>query len=408
VPTGVSAWLALKVTVGSQALITFVPAIAPVLAPQLAQELGFSPEWIGVFNSITYLSAMICGLIAAPWIMWVGPVRCTQIMLLTAAFGTLLATVGTPAGLILAAAVIGSSMALPNPAFSAILGRHAPSDSMGLFLSLRQAAAPAGIALAGLVIPITVVHLGWRGAIWVVAAACVTASFAVAATVGRIDWRTGERPRKGDLASSLSMVVGQSALRRVSLVSMIYGMAQQAFLAYAVLLLVRLGVSLTVAAGLLALSQVVSVATRIALGHTADRWIPPRVILAAYGLAISVSCVALAALPASPPFYLAAMVMALGGATTMGWQGLLYAQLMRLGSRDEIARYASGAQFFTFSGALLGPFAMFMMLERGVSYAFAFLCLGALCAAAGVSLFAHAPSRHAERSQETASRRDSQ
>jgi MFS family permease len=405
---GSKAWLALKVTVGSQALIAFIPSIAPVIAPEIARWLGFSPERVGIFSAITYLSAMFFGVVAAPWIMWLGPVRATQIMLLTAAFGTGLATLGGSTCLVLAAVVIGSSMGCPNPAFTAILGRHAPSDSIGLFLSFRQAAAPAGIALAGLLIPATMVHLGWRGALWVAAAACVIGSFAVGRTVQAIDWRTGVRPRSGDLTLSLLMVAGQPALRRVSLVSMTYGMAQQGFLTYAVLLLVRAGVPLGVAAGLLALSQVASVVTRIGLGHTADRWISPRILLATYGMAIAVACLALAGLPSSPPLYLAALVMAVSGATTMGWQGLLYAQLMRIAPRDEIAHCASAAQIFTFSGAMLGPFLMFVLLERGVSYAFAFLCLGGLCAGAGMSLFAHGPSREAERSLQTGPRPDGQ
>jgi MFS family permease len=395
-----AAWLALRVTVGAQAVIAFVPAIAPIIAPEMAQHLSFSPERVGMFSAITYLAAIISGLLVAPWIMWLGPVRATQIMLLTAAMGASLATLGSRVSLVLAAVVVGSSMGFPNPAFSAILGRHAPTGSIGLYLSLRQAAAPAGIALAGLLVPVSVTYFGWRGSIWSAAAVCVAASLAVGKAIPSIDWRADQRPRMIDLGTSLSMVVRHAALRRVSLVSMIYGMAQQGFLAYAVLLLVRTEVPVHVAAGLLSLSQLTSVLTRIALGHSADRWVSPRLLLALYGLAIAVACLALAKLPPSPPLYLAALVMALCGLTTMGWQSLLFAQLLRIAPRHQIARCVSGSQVFTFAGAMLGPFVMSVMLERGVSYGFVFLCVGALCAAAGLSLFAHRASRQAEQSQE--------
>jgi MFS family permease len=391
--------LALKVTVAAQALISLVPGIAPVIAAEMAPRLGTSPDRVGIFSAITYLAAMISGLLVAPWIGWLGPVRSTQIMLLMATVGVLLAAVGTLNGVVLAAVIIGASMGVPNPAFSAIMGRHAPRSAIGLYLSLRQAAAPAGIALAGLLVPLGTASFGWRGSLALAAAVCVLAALVIGRTVPALDWRDGGEPPRIDLGSSLFYVAQRPALRRLGVVSMVYGMLQQAFLAYSVLLLVQRDVPLSTAAALLSFSQLASVVTRITLGHVSDRWLTPRLLLGTYGLAMGAAFLMLAFLPHSPPLLVAGGAMAFTAATAMGWQGLMTAHLLRIAPQDQITRCASGNQVFTFAGAMLGPFLLAQLFGYGVQYVIAFVVLGAVAAVAGVSMIWHEPSRLAEQSR---------
>jgi MFS family permease len=391
--------LALKVTVAAQAIISLVPAIAPVIAAEMAPRLGTSPDRVGVFSAIAYLAAMVSGLMVAPWIGWLGPVRSTQIMLLTAAVGVLLAAIGTLNGVVLAALIIGASMGVPNPAFSAIMGRHAPCSAIGLYLSLRQAAAPAGIALAGLLVPLGIASFGWQGSLAMAAAVCVLAALAVGRTVRALDWRDGGEPPGIDLGSSLFYVAQRPALRRLGLVSLAYGMAQQSFLAYSVLLLVRRDVPLSTAAALLSVSQIASVVTRITLGHVSDRWLTPRLLLGSYGVAMGLAFLILAFLPHSPTLLVAGGAMAFTAATAMGWQGLMTAHLLRIAPQDQITRCASGNQVFTFAGAMLGPYLLSQLFGYGLQYTIAFVVLGAVAAISGVSMIWHEPSRLVEKSR---------
>ncbi|NDZ18775.1 hypothetical protein C7T35_21335 [Variovorax sp. WS11] len=83
----------------------------------------------------------------------------------------------------------------------------------------------------------------------------------------------------------------------------------------------------------------------------------------------------------------------------MGWFGLLFAQLLRLVPREELAHCSGGVQVFTFGGSMLGPYLVSCMLELGHSYSVAYVCLGTFTMGGGAALLFHAPSRAAERAQ---------
>ncbi|MCX8003749.1 MAG: MFS transporter [Burkholderiaceae bacterium] len=227
------------------------------------------------------------------------------------------------------------------------------------------------------------------GAGWTLAAAsavCALAALAAGQAVTLLDWRVGNRPRRIELTSAIREVADHPEMRRLALVSMVYAMVQQGFITYAVLLLVGRGVALNTAAALLAMSRLISVVGRIAIGHASDRWVSPQAMLVVYGVSMGLACVALALLPQSPSPWLAGSALGLIAATAMGWPGLATAQLLRLAPPATIARCSSGTQVFMFSGAVLGPWMLATLLTHGVGYSIAFSGLGALAVVAGMSM----------------------
>jgi predicted MFS family arabinose efflux permease len=204
----------------------------------------------------------------------------------------------------------------------------------------------------------------------------------------RLDPRQpGPAPAGGSWAATLLTVVRHRGLRRLGLVSLAFAMVQQGFLTFSVLLLtLERGLPLATAAGLLAASQVACTFTRIALGHVADRWVAPQALLAALGFCMAASCIALGVLPAGAPLPLVALVMVAAGATTMGWNGVYFAQLLRTVPREELAASAGGTQFFTFAGAMAGPFLFAQLLQLGGSYTLGYACLAVLAAGAGITM----------------------
>jgi MFS family permease len=381
-------WLALQATLAVQMLATFVLSAAPVLAPAVAPQLGLAPERIGVFMGTVYLFAMVSGLASGPWAGRVGPTRLTQLVLLAVALGAVASTVGTAPLLWVAAALVGTGYGALNPASAAILGRHAPPGSPGLFFALKQSGVPIGIALAGLLMPLGLVALGWRGAAWAAAAACLLLAALLVPLAARLDpGRRAAAPAGAAWARSLVDVLRHPGLRRLSLVSTAYAMAQQGFLTFAVsLLTLELGLPLATAAALLAASQVACTVVRIALGHVGDRWIAPQVLLGVLGLCMAASCLALGALPRLPALPLAAAAIVLAGATTMGWNGVYFAQLLRTVPREQLAASAGGTQFFTFAGGMAGPFLFGQLLHLGGSYTAGYACLALLAAGAGLAM----------------------
>jgi MFS family permease len=379
-------WLALQVTLAAQMMASLVLSIAPVLAPAVAPALGLAPERVGLFIGGVYAVAMVAGLSAGVLVTRFGAGRVTQGVLVAIAAGSLLAAIGQPLALFaLAAVLIGLGYGTVNPAAAEILGHHAPPGAPGLFFALKQTGVPIGVGLAGLLMPLGLTVLGWRGAVLAVALACLLLALMlmpavarlatpsrVATTVNLGGWRT------------LRAVLIEPSLRSLSLVSCVYALAQQGFLTFIVArLYLDLGLSLAVAAGLLAASQVACVISRITLGHVADRWVSPRVLLGVMGLCMALNCLALGLLPREASLGLTALVVIGCGATTMGWNSVFFAQLLRVVPRQDLVASSGGTQFFLFIGGMLGPVLFGGLVHLGGNYSLGYLCLALMTAIAG-------------------------
>jgi MFS family permease len=383
----VRSWLALWVTLIAQALITFLLAIAPVVAPAVAPTLGIDPARVGVFTALAYVFAIISGALFGPWINRIGPIRFTCYVLLTGSAGAVIGTAGG-AWLLVAAALVGAGYGGTNPSAAAILGRHAPAKSAGFFFALKQTGVPLGVALAGVTMTWAVAAAGWRPAVWTAAAITAVGALVVLRTAPLLEDEEQRRSsRPASAWASIAEVVRRPAVRQLATVSLAYGMAQQAFVTFSVSLLVHAGVSLSTAGLMLAGSQAASVVVRITTGHVSDRLFEPRSMLVALGFLMALACAALAALPTSPPAVLAAIAMAFAGATTMGWNGIFFAQLVRIVPREELAKVSGGTQAFTFGGAVLGPYLFYLLLNAGGSYPVGFLFFGAMAAGAAVLMW---------------------
>ncbi|MFZ9656695.1 MAG: MFS transporter, partial [Limnohabitans sp.] len=159
-------------------------------------------------------------------------------------------------------------------------------------------------------------------------------------------------------------------LRRLGLVSLVYAMAQQGFLTFLVSLLhLQGGLTLALAAAILAASQVASTAARVGFGHVADRWISPPRLLGWMGIAMSLGLVMLAWVGTTGHLLASAVVALVCGTFVMGWNGVFFALLVRTAPRERLASATGTTQFLTFSGAMSGPFLVSQWVSWGGSYA---------------------------------------
>lgn len=383
-------WVALQATLSMQLLASMVLGSAPVLAPAVAPALGLPPERVGLFMAVAYLSGMLSGLGASGWMRRLGPARLSQLLLLAMAAGATLSTAGHSAMLLFgAASLMGIGYGSLNPAAAVILGRHAPAGSPGLFFAIKQAGVPMGIALAGLLMPLGLMAVGWRATAWLLAATCLIVAVALVPAARRLDARHPRAPEPAapGWTATLMGVLRQPQLRRLSFVSLAYCMVQQGFVTFVVSLLhLELHLALALAAGLLAASQAACTIVRIALGHVADRWVTPRVLLGTLGLAMGASCLVLALLPRGAGLAMVAVAVVTCGATAMGWNGVYFAQLLRSVPREALAASAGGTQFFTFAGGMLGPFLFGQLVHLGGSYSLGYACLAVVGVAGGLAM----------------------
>jgi MFS family permease len=379
-------WLALQCTLAVQMFASFVLSAAPVLAPAVGPGLGIAPERVGLFVGAAYLLAMLSGLRTGHWCARAGPTRVSQVLLLGLAVGLAVATAGTPALLLCAAALVGISYGAANPAAAAILGRHAPRGSTGLFFAMKQAGVPLGVALAGLAMPLGLATLGWQATAWLAALAAVLLAVALSPAQRRLDPRA-QGPLPTGAWTALLATLREPALRRLSLMSMAYAMTQLGFITFVVgLLHLEHGLPFATAAALLAASQVACTAARIGFGHAADRWASPGRLLGFLGWAMSACCLALALLPADAGLAWVALAVLACGATAMGWNGVFFAELVRIVPSERMSSVAGATQFFTFAGSMLGPVLFGALVQAGSSYAFAYGLFAVLGAAAGTSM----------------------
>lgn len=363
---------ALLTTLAVQALATIAMSAASVLAPVAAPDLGAAASQVGWFVGLAYAAAMIFGLTGGTLTQRHGPIRVSQLALAACALGLIAAALtglagapsgnGTPThlsalswvGLPLAALAIGAGYGLPNPSASMLLGRHAPAHRRGLFFSIKQTGVPLGVGLAGLIIPMLLVHWRWPVALLALAVGCIGLILALQSTLALNAPAAAPSGQRGEAA--LARVWREPALRRLALASLAYSMTQLCFVTFLVsTLTLEHGMSLIVAAGVLSTSQVLSVLSRVGWGQLADHWITPLRLLGLLGVAMG-GCAALLGLMPAPASLPLALIAALAcAATSMAWNGVYFAELAHRVPADELAQITSGTQFLTFLGAMAGP-----------------------------------------------------
>jgi MFS family permease len=266
--------------------------------------------------------------------------------------------------MLVAAVLIGLAYGIPNPTAALLLGAHAPPARRGLFFSIKQAGVPVGVGLAGLLVPLLLGMAPWRVALLALAALCAAAAFAtrIAATLdrgtgtGATGSHVAPAPTPTPVFGPLAKLFRDPPVRKLALASIAFSVSQLCFVTFLVSYLkLETGYTLAVAAGVLSISQLISIGARVFWGHVADRWIRPGRLLGMLGLATGACLVLLGALPAGSPTWVAVLICAATAATVMSWNGVFYAELVRLAREGELAGVTGATQFLTFAGAMAGP-----------------------------------------------------
>jgi len=381
--------LPLAITLAIQAFTSMAMIAPSVMAPVAAPEIGVSPQGIGWFVALEYLFAMLSGLVCGALIGRFGPVRVCQISVCLAAAG-LAAGAGAVLPVVFAAAgLIGSGYGLVNPVSSHILASAAPPRMMSLVFSIKQTGVPLGGALAGALVPSLVLSLGWRWSAVAVALLCLSVALLIQPARpadAAAQRRTGTGSAR-DFFAPLGMVTANPAVLELAIVSMVFGSAQLALIAYFVSYLnLELGYGL-VAAGLIYSSAHASgIIGRIAWGAVADRWLSPRSMLGLLGVMMALSGMGVAGISADWPLSAVILVSALFGASAVGWNGVYLAEVARRAPPGRVGAITGGTQFFTFIGALAAPPLFGFVVGLAGSYGKAYLVFCLLPGLAGLRL----------------------
>jgi sugar phosphate permease len=250
---------------------------------------------------------------------------------------------------------------------------------MSLVYSIKQTGVPLGGVIAGAVLPVLALAMGWNWGLAIVGLACVACALVIAPFRSALDGeRSGavRRPGIGDVLEPVRFTLRDPSLRILGTVSFVFSATQVSLTAYLVTFLTRDLHWQLVAAGLaLSVSQAAGVFGRVLWGWVADTPMGSKRTLIVLASAMATSALSVLTLDATTQRWLVVLLMALFGATAVGWNGVFLAAVARLSPPGQTAVVTGGTLAFTYLGVVVGPLLFGVFATGAGSFAIAFAIL---------------------------------
>jgi MFS family permease len=375
-----TAAIALAITLAIQIFTSLAATATAVLAPEIGRDLEIAPKLVGVFVGLMYAGAMSASLVCGGIIERYGAIRVSQVCVFLCAGGLSLVVAARPGVLlaVLAAAplVIGLGYGPITPASSQILARTTPPSRMALTFSIKQTGVPAGAALAGALLPIVALSIGWHAAFALIAVLGIAISVAAQTVRARLDRERihGRALSIAGVVAPLVRVVRTPALMELALSGFIYAALQVSLTSFLVIYLTEaLGYSLVAAGLALTATNLGGIVGRILWGALADLYVSPRALLGLIGVAAGAGAWSAVMFDASWPVGAILGVCVVFGMTAIGWNGVQLAEVARHAPAGQEGTITGAANFVTFAGVLMGPpaFAAIAAITDGYRAGFA-------------------------------------
>jgi MFS family permease len=329
-------------------------AVLPTIAPEVAASLGIEPAWVGYQVSIFFAAAMAGTAYGGASIARFGPARSTQLTLAGCIGCVLLFMLPHPACIVIGSLIGGFGTGFINASGAQILVRYTPASHRNLVFSLKQTGMPLGGMIVSLTAPALALAFGWRWAFAPMIAIAVCAL--VLNQHARALWDRDRNPRValgGGALGALPLVWRAPALRWLALAGMCFSAVQRMLLTYLVLYLVTDRAYGLVQAGImLSVMQAAGFVARPVWGWIADRAGNGMRVLMLIGVITTAGSLALIVFESETALY---AVCGLLGLSSIGWNGLYYAETTRLAGPENAGAVTGGASFFVYAGVLSGP-----------------------------------------------------
>jgi len=220
-----------------------------VIAPLVIAELNADPAWVGVYYGVAAAASLLAQMGCGSFIVRYGALRMSQVALTLIGGGIAVAAAGSLPGFAASAIIAGGGGAVSTPTSSQLLGRVSPPRLAPLVFSIKQTAVPAGLLISGFFAPAMAAAFGWRGAVLIMATACVAFAAVLQPLRARFDDDRvpSRRFRLSDFRTTIASVLKAPDLRRLSFACFAFNGVQSVFTAYFVTYLVALGYELAAA-----------------------------------------------------------------------------------------------------------------------------------------------------------------
>jgi predicted MFS family arabinose efflux permease len=250
-------------------------------------------------------------------------------------------------------------------------------------MSIKQTGVPLGGTLAGVLLPILVLHSGWQYAVLQVFFASV---LLVVLLLPLVSWLNG--PKTSIAAASYrplepaKRLVAIPGMPRLLLASMPFSAMQICLRSFFVVYLVKdVGFSLETAGLAFGAAQVGGIVGQIVWATMSDRLLSVQTTMALVGILMTVAALLTAAFTSDWPVQGVVAVAIVYGMTAAGFFPVVLGEVARHAPPGEAGALTGATQLFLVPAAFLGPL-VFGAIASSLGYAVAFLSLAA-CTLAG-------------------------
>ena len=381
-------WVALAATFFHQILLSTSQVIPAVLAPLIIADLHVTPAVAGFYFGLTACFALIGQMGCGSFILRHGPLRMSQIALLSMAVGLAIAVQGSPLAFVLLAAIGQTGAACATPASSQLLGRWSPPRLAPIVFSVKQTAVPVGILLGGSLAPSAAGWLGWKGTMLVAVAALVVFAIGLQPLRRRFDAErmTNRSFRLGDLAATMRVVMTTPTLRGLAYACFAFNGMQQVMTAYFVIYMTHLGYDLVAAGYLFSVAVAIAIPCRVLWSWLGSFHLPAGLMMAWLALGMAVSALAMAFFSGAWPIIAIELVAWVLSATALSWHGILLSETARLAPEGMVGSATGGVLSFGQAGSLVCPLVYAGLLHWTGSYGLGFAVCGLPALFVGINL----------------------
>lgn len=375
----ISATVVLVATLTVQSLVAMCLLTLPVVAPTVAQALGISTVYLGLYIAFAYAGAMAASLLSGGVVRRYGAIRASQLGLILCAVGVALCAIESPIATAFGAVFVGLGYGPITPASSHLLARSTPAHRMSFVFSIKQTGVPLGGVLAGVIVPGLADLAGWQAAFLTIAAVTLLCAVAIQPLCADLDAdkdRTQAVSFGNGLAAPLRLVFSQRSLAVLAAVSFMFSITQLSLVTYMVTFLHDdLGMGLIVAGFTLAVAQAAGVAGRLLWGYLSDRYLGPIAMLGLLAVLIAICSLATPFLQYFDSQALTLIVLSLFGSSAVGWNGVYLAEVARQAPPGQASIATGGTLSMTFLGIVIGPPIFGLIASAFGSYGLAFASL---------------------------------
>jgi MFS family permease len=361
--------------------ISFLAAIVPVIAVDIAESRQWDVNAIAVYLPLVYAAAFAVSFTIPRLLARWGALPLGILCVGCAAWGELALLAPAWQMVLLTPLMIGLAIGGMNPVTSQILSPHASSRNAAAVTALKQTGVPLGAAAAGLLGPLLVNVWGWRSAVILIGIAMSLVAISLLPIVRMTAPLERSSPRPLGVLEPVKALLAIPGMRALIVAGIAYVVAQFCQRSFFTVYLVRdLGLTLSLAGLAFTISQLSGIVGQLFWAALSGRFMTSHMVLAAIGVLMALASIATAFAAGTWDMAWIMAFSCLFGFTAAGFIPVLLGAVLASSPADQAGALTSALNIFLIGGSLLGPLA-FGGVATTVGYSAAFVALAILCAA---------------------------